>query len=1111
MRSFSQFWMWVALVSVVFIASCEEKSDAKKMIEEVVEQTTQVIPSQEETAKFILMPPTETQVNFINKLPETPKINVLTYQYFHNGGGVAVGDINNDGMPDIYFSSNLQPNVLYLNKGGFKFENINAVAKATGEKGWSTGVTMVDINNDGLLDIYVCKSGKVDVEQRRNRLYINQGELKFIEQSALYGIDDPSYSTQAYFLDYDKDGDLDMYLLNHSISPIKPKSNNVDLTFDRDPFAGDKFFENKDGKFINVSEKVGVKGSPIGFGLSVSVSDYNNDGYPDLYVCNDYLERDYLYMNSGNKTFVDELKERTNHISNFSMGSDAADINNDGSIDIMVLDMAAKDNYRSKTNMSGMDQQKFEKYVENGLHYQYMINTLQLNKGDGTFSEVSQLAGVDKTDWSWSALFMDFDQDGIKDLYVTNGLRKEARNNDFVNEKKQLIEEMKRYPKQQLAYLKKILDKMPEQKIPNLLFKNDGKLHFAPVENSGLNKPSFSNGAAYADFDNDGDLDLVVNNIDHEAFIYKNVSKTKNYVAFKFKGTANNASGIGTKVTVISSNGTQVAEHYLTRGYQSSSYNKLHFGVGNSQTIDSVLVEWPNGITSVLTDVAVNQTVLIEESISTIKLKKRNDATNYKVTRLTELPFRHIENMYDDFEREVLLPHKMSEMGPALSVADVNGDGLEDFYVGGAIGQVGRLFVQSKNGKFETSNSIVIQPNAQVEECVSTFFDFDADGDLDLYIGTGGNESEEKNFRDFLYENKNGQWILTDALPSNSYFSTGTIAVNDFDNDGDLDMFIGTRQTPGKYPYASSSRLLENSNGVFTNVTATKASVLEDIGMVTSSSWIDVNGDSIQELVIAGEWMSVKVLEWKNGILTDVSDQSGFEEATGWWYSLESADIDNDGDLDLIAGNLGLNYKYQATTGYPFGLFYGDLNKDGKSDIVLSYAQDGDYFPLRGRQCSSQQIPEIKQKFPSYDLFGKSKVTEVYSGQLDSNQLLLVHDFSSAIFINNNGVFERKNLSHEWQYFNWCGVSVTDINGDGNLDLIAAGNLYEAEVETPRGDAGNGLVLLGNGKGDFTPLKTSDFNWGNSNVKSVEYVTIKGKPAFLIGSSNGPLKLLQFE
>ena len=1100
----------IALVLSTLLLSCtgEEKKEVKKKNQSIPTEKLDIKSTIAPT--FMLLPPMTTGINFINKLPETPQINVITYQYFHNGGGVAVGDINNDGLPDIYFSSNLYPNELYLNKGNFKFENINAIARATGDQGWATGVTMVDINNDGLLDIYVCKSGKVDPDQRRNKLYVNQGDLKFIEQAAKYGVDDPSYSTQAYFLDYDKDGDLDMYLLNHSITPIKPKASNIDLTFERDPYAGDKFFENQNGKYVDVSEKAGIKGSPIGFGLSISIGDVNGDNYPDIYVCNDYLERDYLYINNRKKGFKDELKTRTNHISNFSMGSDIADINNDGYLDFMIVDMAAKDNYRSKTNMSGMDQKKFEKYVENGLHYQYMINTLQLNKGNGTFSEVAQLTGVDKTDWSWSALFMDYDQDGKKDLYVTNGLRKEARNNDFVKKKQQLLREMQQNQKNKKAYLKKILDNMPEEKIPNLLFHNEGHLTLAQQEQAGVGTPSFSNGAAYGDFDGDGDLDLVVNNIDHEAFIYQNVTEKGNYIAFKLEGKENNSLGIGCKVTLKSTNGIQVAEHYLTRGYQSSSYGKLHFGVGEATSIAYVQVDWPNGKQTILKGIDVNQTFTIKEEDT--RITSNDDLMKQDVIKTTVQSnlFQHKENIFDDFAREVLLPHKMSQMGPALAVGDVNKDGLDDFYVGGAKNQHGRLFYQNTNGTFSKKNSEVIQKEANAEENICVFADWDNDGDVDIYIGTGGNESTKDELKDYLFENVNGTWKLTTGLPEEMRISTGAVAFNDFDKDGDLDVFVGSRQTPGKYPYASKSWILKNNNGQFEDVTNLLTSDFDELGMVSTANWTDVDADGTDELVLAGEWMPILIYKWNGDKLVNVSKEKDVSNSNGWWYAVKFADIDNDGDQDMIAGNLGLNYKYQATADYPFGLFYGDLNGDGKSDIVLSYEQNGEYFPLRGRQCSSQQIPEITQKFPSYDLFGKSTVNDVYAGQLDSNQLLLVYDFRSAIFMNDNGVFTRQNFSNEYQYFNWSSIDVMDVNNDGNLDIVSGGNLYEAEVETPRGDAGNGLVLFGDGKGNFSKATTTDINWGNSNVKSIRAIKLKNTQGLVVGASNEVLKIVKF-
>ncbi len=1054
----------------------------------------------------------ESGIKFQNNLRESPQINVLTYQYFHNGGGVAVGDLNNDGLPDIYFTSNLEPNRLYLNEGNFKFTEISSTAKVSGGRGWATGSCMIDINNDGFLDIYVCKSGNTTDEARKNKLYINQGDLTFVESAAAYGLDDLGYSSQAYFLDFDKDGDLDMYLLNHSIKPLQANTSNIDLSFERDPLAGDKFFRNDNGKFIDISDTAGIKGSPLGFGLSASIGDVNGDGYPDVYVCNDYLERDYLYINNGNGTFTDRLKENTGHISNFSMGSDIADINNDGHLDIMVADMAAEDNYRSKTNMSGMNPERFWNFVNNGFHYQYMINTLQLNRGDGSFSEISQLAGIDKTDWSWAPLFADFNQDGLKDLFVTNGLRKEARNNDFVKKKKILLARMKEFPDSTNFYLKEILDEMPEEPISNYLYTNKGDLHFSKIGNTGMSNPTFSNGAAYADLDGDGDLDLIVNNIDNVATIYRNDSETDNYIKIKLAGDRGNVSGIGAKLTIVCGNLVQTTEHYLSRGYLSSVEDLIHFGLGKNRIIDKVEVVWSNGTVTLLENIEINQVLAIEQN-GIVNTDQTNFRTTLELnTELQQIDYKHTENDFDDFEREVLLPHKMSNLGPAIAVADVNGDGLDDFYVGGASGQSGQLFIQSANGEFRKEQDYALSSNASREEVVAHFFDADGDNDLDLYIGSGGNEflNGADDLKDQLYLNENGSFVLSNALPKDMSTSTGTIISTDFDGDGDLDLFVGSRQTPGKYPFASKSYILKNENGQFTDITDEIAPVLNELGMITDVVWADLNNNGNLELALSGEWMPLTILEIEDGVYIDRTTEFGLKNSNGWWFSLESADIDNDGDLDLIAGNLGLNYKYKASLDGPFQIYSEDINKDGMNDIVLGYDQGGEIYPLRGRQCSSEQIPELQQDFPTYDLFASATLNEVYGDRLNPALKLEVFDFHSAVFINNDGKFRRQNFAHRFQSFNWNDIITTDLNSDGNIDIICAGNLFEAEVETPRCDAGKGLILLGDGRGNWQEIQTSNNKWGIGNVKQLQLLVVNGNKSILIGENNKPLKLLNF-
>lgn len=1058
---------------------------------------------------FSLVSYEHSGVNFVNKLPqESPAFNIVLYQYLHNGAGLSVGDVNNDGLPDIFFVANFGPDKLYLNKGNLQFEEIAQQAGVQGVWGWSTGSTMVDINSDGYLDIYVSRSGDMEAAKRKNALFINNGDLTFTERAAEYGLDDPGYSTQAAFLDYDRDGDLDMYLLNHPIKPVLGRD------FDkaratRDPYTGDKLFRNDNGKFTDVSEAAGIHGSGIGYGLSVSVGDLDNDGWPDMYVCNDYSEHDFMYFNNQDGTFSEKTKSSTRHISNFSMGSDIADFNNDGLLDIMVVDMVAEDNYRIKTNMSGMSPEAFYGAVENGLHHQYMMNTLQMNNGNGTFSEVSQLAGLSSTDWSWAPLWADFDRDGLKDLLVTNGLRKEARNNDFVNRKKEILLESRDYPNQRMEFIKMVLDEMPEQQIKNYIFKNEGDISFSnKQEEWGLTEVSFSNGAAYSDLDNDGDLDIVISNLDHPAFIYKNnaqLNKDSKFLKIKLEGSPQNKSGLGTRVSLTSNGAFQMQEHYLNRGYQSSVEDQLFFGLGSTEKVDSLWVAWPDGNQQLITNVAANQTLTLsyaesEPGLNTQMTADTSDPIFSEVTDELGVTYSHKENDYDDFERESLLPHRLSMQGPGMAVGDVNGDGADDFYVGGASGFSGALYLQNDDGTFSEKPQTAIRRDRQSEDVAAVFFDAENDGDLDLYVVSGGNEFEpgSEALQDRLYLN-NGQGSFTksqNALPEMNV-SGGVVSPTDYDNDGDIDLFIGGRLVPGSYPVAPRSYLLENTNGAFEDVTLSMAPELENPGLVTSGLWMDFDGDGNEDLILAGEWMPITVFRNNGGSFTNVTSALGLNDTPGWWNSLAKGDFDGDGDDDLVAGNLGLNYKYDARPDAPFNVYYDDFDGNQTGDIVLTYNQNGEEFPLRGRECSSEQMPFIKEKFVTYDAFAKANLEDVFGAEKLEKALHLEALMFAIVFVENRGDenWTVSPLPRLAQLSSLNGLIPKDVTGDNILDLVIAGNLYEAEVETPRNDAGNGLVLKGDGKGNFKPLTCSESGvFAPGNVKEVHILTIDQTP-----------------
>lgn len=1055
----------------------------------------------------------ESGIDFINEIPENSAMNSMVYEYFYNGGGVAVGDINNDGLPDIYFTSNLKDNKLYLNKGDFKFEDITDNANVKGSFGWTTGVAMVDINADGWLDIYVCKSGKGKAENRENELFINNTNGTFTESAAQYGINFPGYSTQASFFDFDKDGDLDMYLLNHNVSPVNT-NNPENFKNMEDEFVGDKLYRNDNGKFIDVSKNAGIIGNPLGFGLGVSVGDLNQDGWPDIYVANDYIEEDYLYFNNGDGTFTEGLKTALKHIPNFSMGTDIADFNNDGFMDIMSLDMVAEDNYSIKTSMSGMNPKLFHHAVENGFHYQYMFNALQMNNGNGNFSEIAQLSGVSNTDWSWSPLLADFDNDGYKDLFVSNGLKRDFRNNDFRTLKLKRLEEAQRNNEEIAPVIEELVKKTPQRKTRNYFFKNNNDLTFSKTSTVwGITKPTFSNGAAYADLDNDGDLDLVINNIDEPASILKNNSN-KNYLQLQFKGSSKNPYGIGVRVEVTTKNGTQYLENYPTRGYQSSVEPKLHLGLNTIESVERIDVIWPNGNIQRLDNIKANQQLTLDfnETKSLATTYDTPIETFFKdVTKTSNIHHTHTENDHDDFVNESLLPHKMSQFGPALAVGDINNDGLDDFYVGGSKDFPGTLYVQNEDETFTVSNLKIWQTDKGHEDVAAHFFDADNDGDLDLYVVSGGNEWKANShmYQDRLYINTNGNFVRKHSKLPKITSSGSCVKPFDFDKDGDLDLFVGSRLKAQTYPYPDASYLLENDNGTFRDVTSDVAPKISNIGMVTDAIWTDFDNDNHTDLIVVGEWMEITFFRNENGRL--MLQENKLPNSNGWWNSIKGADLDNDGDIDYIVGNLGLNYKYKASVEEPFEVFSTDFDDNGTNDIVLGYYNNQDLFPLRGRECSSNQMPFIKEKFPTYNSFGSAKLTDVYSEEKLKEALHLKANTFASVYLENlgNGQFRMIGLPKQAQLSSINDILIKDVNKDGSKDILVAGNMYQSEIETTRNDASYGLLLLNNTKNGFTPISALESGISiNGMVKGMHLIQQKNKAKIIVVRNNDAIVVL---
>ena len=1065
--------------------------------------------SNQETQQFTKIHTSHSNIDFKNTVKENNYFNFLNYSYIYNGGGVAVGDINGDGLVDVYFTSNQQSNKLYLNKGNFIFEDITKNAKVGDEvEGWTTGVTMVDINNDGFLDIYVCKSGLFnDKKVRANKLFVNQKDTTFKEEAELYGIADPAFSTQAYFFDMDNDGDLDMYLVNH-----RPDFNNntvINLEFQKKIFrdGSDQLYRNDNGKFKNISEQAGILNKA--WGLSASVGDFNNDGWQDIYVSNDFLEPDFLYINNQNGTFSEQLQEKFNHISSNSMGSDFADINNDLHPDLLVLDMTPEDHIRSKSNMPSMSTENFDRIVKAGYHYQYMQNTLQLNNGNGTFSEIAQLSGIAKTDWSWAPLIADFDNDGLKDVFVTNGILHELNNQDFRNRIKNKISNKEKMD------LTEAVKMMPSEKLSNYIFKNNGDLTFkSKGKDWGLDALTYSNGAVYADLDNDGDLDLLINNIEDKAGVYKNNS-TQNYLQIQLLGTEKNILGIGAKVIVQTSNFSQSQIVNLTRGFQSSIDPKLTFGIGNATSIDSVKVIWPNGKYSELTSIKPNQLITIGYSTAKNKVPEKIESKPY----LKEISpasigigYKHQENDFDDFKKQILLPHSESKNGPFITTADVNSDGLEDFFIGGAKDQTGELYIQKTNGTFKKSSLKTFTKDRKYEDLGVLFFDVDNDNDQDLYIVSGGAEhpNQSKMYQDRLYLN-DGQGNFNKSENSLPEMRTSgqVIIADDVDNDGDLDIFVGGRIIPDQYPYSPKSYLLINDSGTFKK--SNTSSDLNEIGLITSAIFTDYDKDGDNDLIAVGEWTKIQIFENNNGQFSKL-EIPALEKTAGLWFSIAQNDMDGDGDLDYFIGNLGLNSKFKAKKEKPFKIYCDDFDGNGTYDIILAKEYKGALVPLRGKECTSQQMPFVNQKFETFKSFAEADLGDILGENNLESALQLQADLFYSVYLENkgNGNFSVVKLPNQTQISPILSFEFVDLNKDGTEEIICFGNLYHTEVETVRYDASFGSVMRFNKNHNFStlPYKLTGLNVKGDSKNSVQ-LKLKDKNFILITNNNDNPKLFQ--
>ncbi|QTE23682.1 VCBS repeat-containing protein [Polaribacter cellanae] len=1068
-----------------------------------------------------------SKINFTNRITEVPQLNYFNFPYMYNGGGVAVGDVNNDGLQDIYFVANMTDNALYLNKGDFKFEDITAKSNLSGKDNlrWSNGVTMADVNNDGWLDIYICASGPF--KTRRNLLYINNHDLTFTEKAKEFGLDDNGYSTQSVFFDYDRDGDLDMYLCSYAPTALEA-TNAYYAEKQQNPSEEerDKLYKNNGNNyFTDVTEVAGLKN--FGLSLNISTSDFNNDGWYDIYVSNDFNSPDFYYINNGDGTFTDKLASAMNHTANFGMGTDAADINNDGFIDLLQLDMSNDNNKERKTNMSAMSPELFQEAVDMGLHHQYMKNNLQLNNGNGTFSDIADLASLSNTNWSWSVLMCDLNNNGWKDIFISNGMRRKVNDNDFNNLDRKLQEEGKINDKNRYLLIKE----MPVVAHDNYAFVNKGDLTFKTIKgNWGLSHVGFSQGIAYVDLDNDGDLDMVMNNLDDVAGVYKNNAidsfPNNHYLRLKLKGTLDNHFAIGAKVNVKIGESYQSQELIPTRGYLSSVEPMLHFGLGNNKKVDTLEVTWPNGNKQFLYNVKGNRTLEIVQEKEPKELLRNKKIESHTplfvdITNNCGINYTHKENNFNDYIRETLLPHKMSQQGPALAVGDINGDNLDDFYVGGAKGYTGAFYIQLPDATFKQIISPVLEDDKNHEDVSSLFFDVDNDGDLDLYVVSGGNEepASSKYYKDRLYIN-NGKGNFkknSKALPP--FLASGSkVRAADYDNDGDLDLFIGGRQIPGKYPFPATSYILQNNSTKekisLQDITNQIAPVLKEIGMVTDANWADFDKDGKKDLILVGEWMPITLLKNDNGKFVDVTDSYGLGKQVGWWNSIATADMDNDGDLDFIAGNLGLNYKYKASNKSPFEIFSNDFDKNGTNDIVLGFYEQGNLFPLRGRSCTSSQMPYIKKKFPTYKAFSKATIMDILEQEDIKNAVhYKANTFASTYFRNERKRFVAVPLENHAQTSSINSMYINDFNDDGYKDIIAGGNLYESEIETPRNDASYGIYIKnkgGNNLNVVSPIK-SGLNLRGEIREIVEIKLANQQNAFLVARNEESLKIYNYK
>lgn len=1087
---------YIALSTGIALLACQKTSDQPQM-----------------PTLFTALPPEQTGIYFTNTVTPEKDFNIFNYRNFYNGGGVAIGDINNDGLPDIFLTSNQNDCKLFLNKGDFKFEDITQKAGVAGKRAWSTGVTFADVNADGWMDIYVCNSGNKKGDDKANELYINNGDLTFTERAAEYGLNDRGYGTHAAFFDYDRDGDLDLYLLNNSFTPIG-RLGYANLRQQRDPQGGDKLFRNDNGKFTDVSEQAGIYGSLIGFGLGITIGDVNNDNWPDIYISNDFYERDYLYINQRNGTFAELSKDYLRYESLSSMGADIADINNDGWQDIFVTDMLPWDDYRLKTTTTFEGYDLFNLKLSRDFYYQYTQNTLQINNGNGTFSEIARLAQTHATDWSWGALIFDMDNDGLKDIFVANGIYKNLTDQDFVNFL--ASEENLRRVQTGNFSIDEYLKLMQTVPISNYAFKNMGNMTFVnKAKEWGLGLPSFSNGAAYGDLDNDGDLDLVVNNVNMPASVFRNNAREllgHHYLKIKLKGTKTNPSGIGAKVAVFHSGTVQWLQQMPNRGFQSSVDWDLVFGLEKNTHIDSLLVIWTDDRMQKLGKIEANQTITLHYANANLTWQPENIKKDYyfaDVTSATGLNYIHQESPFVDFKRDALLKQKYSTQGPALATGDVNNDGLEDIFFGSAAGHASQLWLQQPNGTFKYKPVAAFENDKDTEAVDAIFFDADGDKDLDLFVVTGSNEfnPEDPLLQDLLYLNDGkGNFTKDDRLPK-LYDSGAAVAAADFDKDGDTDLFVANRLIPTKYGLNPLHNLLINDGTAsFKNYTKRYLPDVEKIGMLTDAAWADTNNDGYQDLILFGEWNAPIIYLNQQGRSFKPDENFARIAASGFWNTVVPLDVDSDGDIDLIAGNLGLNSRLRIDENHPAQLHVNDFDRNGEIEQIISCpAEDGKNYPMLLKGDLQAQVPMIKKKYLKFTDYAAKTIDQIFDPtQMEGTILKTATQQQSGIFVNHGAAgWQFVPLAWQAQVSPVTAILPMDFTGDGKLDLLLAGNFYDVLPEVVRYDALYGLLLKGDGKGNFIPVEATESGMNmKGQVRHLRGIQQKNGDLLVIAAKN---------